>query len=184
MVVTLFGKDGGTWVPMSVQNPKANPDFQIDTLHWTMTPIIGKVSEATWHWNDPSNMPAAANTVPAVVGITIKGFCFFEGQSRGDSDREALRHGQQPAAAVCYGLHDDVSGSTRPIGASAVVLAELTASVGTNSTLADCCGDHDRRPGVLRDSAIEVGTAGVGQSAGGESRTAVQAGLHRRRWCR
>ena len=46
-----------------------------------MTPIIGKVSEATWHWNDPSNMPAAANTIPAVVGLTIQGFCFFEGKS-------------------------------------------------------------------------------------------------------
>ena len=34
MVVTLFGKDGGTWTPISVQNPNANPDFQIDTVHW------------------------------------------------------------------------------------------------------------------------------------------------------
>ena len=134
MVVTLFGNDGGTWTPISVPNPNPNPDFQIDTVHWKMTPIIGKVSEATWHWNDPSNMPAAANTVPAVVGLTIQGFCFFEGKS---------------ALIPIAKLYD--SGNSRPLpfatdftvsypqyqayGESAVQLAELTAQAGSTATL-------------------------------------------------
>jgi large repetitive protein len=146
MVVSLFGNDGGTWTPISVQNPNPNPDFQIDTVHWLMTPIVGKVSEATWHWNDPSNMPAAANTVPAVVGLTIQGFCFFEGKS---------------ALIPIAKLYD--AGNSRPLpfatdftltypqyqayGVAAAELASLTAQAGSNSTL-------------LIASAITTGTSG------------------------
>jgi hypothetical protein len=134
MVVSLFGKDGNNWTEISVPNPNPNLDFDIDTVHWIMTPIVGKVSEATWHWNDPSNMPAAANTVPAVVGLTIQGFCFFEGKSQ-----------LIPIAK----LYD--TGNSRPLpfatdftftyaqyqayGESAVQLAALTAAAGSNSTL-------------------------------------------------
>jgi len=140
LVVTLFGFVGGdvnnpaNWTQISVPNPNPNPDFQIDTVHWTMSPIIGKVSEATWHWNDPSNMPAAANTVPAVVGLIIQGFCFYEGKS---------------ALIPIAKLYD--SGNSRPLpfatpftlsytqykayGAAAVQMAELTAAAGSSGTL-------------------------------------------------
>ena len=134
MVVSLFVNDGGNWTQISVQNQNPNPDYHIDTVHWIMTPIIGKVSEATWHWNDPSNMPAAANTVPAVVGLTIQGFCFFEGKS---------------ALIPIAKLYD--TGNSRPLpfatpftisyaqyqayGTAAVQMAELTAGAGSNSTL-------------------------------------------------
>ncbi|HEY2598861.1 MAG TPA: DUF6603 domain-containing protein [Candidatus Dormibacteraeota bacterium] len=140
MFVSLSGFVGGdvnnpaNWTPISVPNPNPNPDFQIDTVHWIMTPIIGKVSEATWHWNDPSNMPAAANTIPAVVGLTIQGFCFYEGKS---------------ALIPIAKLYD--TGNSRPLpfatpftipyaqyqayGAAAVQMAELTAAAGSNSTL-------------------------------------------------
>ena len=135
MVVSLFGLDGSNWIQMSAPNPSSNPDFQIDTVHWRMTPIIGKVSEATWHWNDPSNMPAAANTVPAVVGFTIEGFCVLEGQT---------------ALIPIAKLYD--TGDSRPLpfataftsnfptyqsyGAAAVLLADVTASATSQSTLA------------------------------------------------
>ncbi|UWZ84403.1 DUF6603 domain-containing protein [Occallatibacter riparius] len=82
MFISLFGKDNhDQWVQISVQSPPADAELQIDSLHWTMTPIIGKVSEATWHWLDPTHMPAAANTIPAIVGFTIQGFCVLTEQT-------------------------------------------------------------------------------------------------------
>jgi hypothetical protein len=82
MSIALFGKDNhDNWIQMSVQNPAADADLQIDSLHWTMTPILGKVSEATWHWIDPAHMPAAANTIPAIVGFTVQGFCVLTEQT-------------------------------------------------------------------------------------------------------
>ena len=82
MSIQLFGMDNhNNWIQMSAQSTPADSDLQIDSLHWTMTPIIGKVSEATWHWNDPTNMPAAANTIPAIVGFTVQGFCVLTEQT-------------------------------------------------------------------------------------------------------
>lgn len=163
MVVTLFGNDGGTWTPISVQNPNPNPDFQIDTVHWQMTPIIGKVSEATWHWNDPANMPAAANTVPAVVGLTIKGFCFFEGKS---------------ALIPIAKLYD--SGNSRPLpfatdftltypqyqayGDAAVQLAELTANTGSAGTLQIASAITTGSTGFFADQRATAGLPVKGNS--------------------
>ncbi|HEY3705009.1 MAG TPA: DUF6603 domain-containing protein [Terracidiphilus sp.] len=82
MSIKLFGKDNhDQWIQISVQSEPADEDLKIDTLHWTMTPIVGKVSEATWHWNDPTHMPAAANTIPAIVGFTVQGFCVLTEQT-------------------------------------------------------------------------------------------------------
>ena len=134
MVVKLWGKDGNNWTEIAVSISNSNDDFVIDTIHWRMTPIIGKVSEATWHWNDPSNMPAAANTIPAVVGLKIEGFCYLEGQT---------------ALIPIATLYD--TGDSRPLpfatgftlnfpiykgyGHSATLLAEVTALSSSSSTL-------------------------------------------------
>ncbi len=145
-VVTLFGKDGANWVSLSVQNPSANPDFQIDTVHWRVTPIIGKVSEATWHWNDPSNMPAAANTVPAVVGLKIEGFCFFENQSDLIPIAKLYDTGNSRPLPFATDFTSNFP-QYQTYGQAAVQLAELTAASGSTSTL-------------LIASAITTGSSG------------------------
>ncbi len=135
---------------------------------------MGKVSEATWHWQDPTNLPAAANTIPAVVGITIKGFSVFEGQT---------------ALIPIAKLYD--AGDSRPLpfatdftltypqyqayGESAVLLADVTAASGSSSTL-------------LIASAITTGSTGFfadqratsGLSAAGNPPVANRALLYRR----
>jgi hypothetical protein len=79
VVIKLLAMIGGTWTPVSTTS--TNPDLLVDELHWQITPTIGKVSEATWHWNDPSNMPAAANTLPAITSVQIVGIAVLEGQT-------------------------------------------------------------------------------------------------------
>ncbi|MGA8043261.1 MAG: DUF6603 domain-containing protein [Terracidiphilus sp.] len=137
MVVALFGKDTSSssgWTEISVQSPSSNPDFQTDTLHWRMTPILGKVSEATWHWNDPSNMPAAANTVPAVVGLKIEGFCVLEGQSALIPIAKLYQTDNSRPLPFASGF-TQVFGVYQGYGASADVLANVTALSGAMSTL-------------------------------------------------
>ena len=163
MVVSLFVNDVGNWTEISVQNPNPNPDYLIDTLHWIMTPIIGKVSEATWHWQDPSNMPAAANTVPAVVGLTIKGFCFFEGKS---------------SLIPIAKLYD--TGNSRPLpfatdftltypqyqayGVAAAELAALTATADSNSTLLIASAITTGGAGFFADQRTTSGLPTAGNS--------------------
>lgn len=78
-VITLQGKNGSGWTTLTLGN--SDPRFNVDELHWSIAPTVGKVSEATWHWNDPTNMPAAANTLPAITNVQIVGFAVTEGQS-------------------------------------------------------------------------------------------------------
>jgi hypothetical protein len=173
LVVTLFGLDGNNWTQISVANPSANADFQIDTLHWRMTPIIGKVSEATWHWMDPSNIPAAANTLPAVVGLKIEGFCVFEGQS---------------ALIPIAKLYD--AGDSRPLpfatgftlnfpvyigyGESAVLLGELTQLTPSQNTFV-IAGSILGGGGFFANQRVLSGL-----TAGGISPVANRALLYRR----
>jgi hypothetical protein len=50
--------------------------------HWVIAKIIGLFPEATWRWNDPKHMPAAARTLPAVSGLNLQGVAVLEGQSQ------------------------------------------------------------------------------------------------------
>ncbi|HZZ37514.1 MAG TPA: DUF6603 domain-containing protein [Acidobacteriaceae bacterium] len=163
MAVSLFVNDGGNWTEISVQNQNPNSDYAIDTVHWIMTPIIGKVSEATWHWNDPSNMPAAANTVPAVVGFTIQGFCFYEGKS---------------ALIPIAKLYD--TGNSRPLpfataftvsyaqyqayGAAAVQMAALTAAAGSSGTLQIASAMTTGSTGFFADQRSTAGLPPAGNA--------------------
>ncbi len=50
--------------------------------HWTITKIIAPFPEATWRWNDPKNMPAAARTIPALSGLNLQGVAVLQGQTQ------------------------------------------------------------------------------------------------------
>ncbi|HEY1986688.1 MAG TPA: DUF6603 domain-containing protein [Terracidiphilus sp.] len=178
MVVTLFGKDETGWNEISAwkpgANPHNNPDFEIDTVHWLMTPIIGKVSEATWHWQDPANMPAAANTVPAVVGLTVQGFCYYEGKSAlipiaklYDAD-----HSRPLPFATDFTSN---YGQYQSYGVSAVEMAGLTALAGSSTTLQIASAITTGAGGFF---ATQRATAGL--PAGGNPPVANRALLYHR----
>lgn len=57
--VTIFTRGGGT--------------LTLDPSLFRVEPIIGQVSEATWHFFPDFNPPAAANTLPVLAGIKIFG---------------------------------------------------------------------------------------------------------------
>ncbi len=50
--------------------------------HWTIVKIIAPFPEASWRWNDPKHMPAAARTLPAISGLTVNGVALLPGQSQ------------------------------------------------------------------------------------------------------
>ena len=49
--------------------------------HFTVERVINQFSEATWHFIDHDNIPAAARTVPALGGLKITGFAVTVNQS-------------------------------------------------------------------------------------------------------
>ena len=65
--ITLFRRAGGALV--------------LDKTLFKVEPIIGQVSEATWHFFPDFKPPAAANTLPVVTGIRIYGIAGLQGGS-------------------------------------------------------------------------------------------------------
>ena len=50
--------------------------------YWNIAKTISPFPEATWRWTDPKHMPAAARTLPAISGVTLKGIAVPKGQSQ------------------------------------------------------------------------------------------------------
>ena len=65
--ITLFLRAGGA--------------LALDKTLFKVEPIIGQVSEATWHFFPDFKPPAAANTLPVLTGIRIYGIAGLQGQS-------------------------------------------------------------------------------------------------------
>ena len=129
-VITLQGKNGSGWTEVTAGN--ADPRFNVDKLHWTITPTIGKVSEATWHWNDPAHMPAAANTLPAITNVQIVGFAVPEGQSALIPIATLIDYGNSrplPFAVPWDGT------TFKSYGVGAAALATLASQLNSTNTL-------------------------------------------------
>lgn len=75
-LITLEGLDPHTqqWVDIA-----GFDGFQ--PSQFTITKIIGAVSEALWGFYPPDQVPAAARTLPVLTGLTIVGTAQLEGQS-------------------------------------------------------------------------------------------------------
>jgi hypothetical protein len=63
------------------QNDKGWAAAAVQANHFTITNVINQFSEATWHYIDHDNIPAAARTVPALGGLQITGLAVTVNQS-------------------------------------------------------------------------------------------------------
>jgi len=79
-LIVLEALDNGQWVQMT--SGAADERLLLRADHFTITPVIGQVSEATYHYLPPDQVPAAANTLPVITGVTIKGFAVPQNQSQ------------------------------------------------------------------------------------------------------
>ena len=72
---------GGAFQDLVPRNPPSGADVSllIDETLFRVTPRIGQLSEATYHFFPDLKPPAAANTVPALVGIHVDGIAGLEG---------------------------------------------------------------------------------------------------------
>ncbi len=130
MVVQLLALNGTTWTQVTASS--ADPRFHVDQQHWTIAPTIGKVSEATWHWNDPANIPAAANTIPAVTSLSIEGFAVAEGQSALIPIAKLIDYGNSRPLPFAVPWNITL---LKSYGVAADALATLAAGTSSSATL-------------------------------------------------
>ena len=76
---------GGAFVDMvlrTVSPPPADASLILDEQLFRVTPTIGQLSEATYHFFPDLKPPAAANTLPALVGLHLDGVAGLHNESR------------------------------------------------------------------------------------------------------
>jgi large repetitive protein len=79
IVLEAFDDKTSTFVAMSAG--AADERFLLKPDHFTVAPVIGQVSEATYHYLPPDQVPAASNTLPVITGVKITGFAVPQNQS-------------------------------------------------------------------------------------------------------
>jgi hypothetical protein len=67
------------WLTMSTT--AANEDLKLDPARFQVDAVIGQVSEATYHYFPPDQVPAAARTVPVLVGLKVTGLVEYGNQT-------------------------------------------------------------------------------------------------------
>lgn len=159
VVITLSGWNGNGWTPMTTNS--TNPDFLVDQSHWTINPTIGMVSEATWHWQDPSNMPAAANTLPEITSVQISGFAVLEGQTALIPIAKLVDPG--PSRPLPFSVPWN-SGQLITYGTSADSFASLASQLSTTATLS-AAKQILSGSGYFSQLRVNTGTPAAGLSA-------------------
>lgn len=145
--VALFRRDGAGWSPV-----QGEPDnFEIE-------PQIGQVPEATWRFVAPEDLAAAANTLPALLGLRIRAVASFAGRTpvvAVDRLSDTARVSHPLPFAVRADVHPDLQG-----------LGTLAESVSRT------IDDGDPRADTRAASAI---VAGDGLFAAARERVGVRA---------
>jgi hypothetical protein len=74
---------GGAFADMVPRTspPPADASFIVDERLFRATPTIGQLSEATYHFFPDLKPPAAANTLPALVGLRLEGIAGLHNES-------------------------------------------------------------------------------------------------------
>jgi hypothetical protein len=119
------------WLTMSTT--AANEDQKLDPARFQVDAIIGQVSEATYHYFPPDQVPAAARTVPVLTGLKVTGL---------------VEYGNQTALIPITKLID--YGNSRPLPFAAEIdlsglllwgnMADTIAALGTSLTSTQLLG--------------------------------------------
>ena len=76
--LTLEGQNGGGWTVIA---GTGRARFGANPAQFSFAPVIGQVSQATYQYIDHDSVPAAAYTLPALMGVVITGTSLLQNPS-------------------------------------------------------------------------------------------------------
>jgi hypothetical protein len=122
-------------VPADNNPPPAGPDFTVDATHFRLEPIIGHISEAPYHLFPHDSVPAAANTLPALVGLKVTGIAVLNNPSQPIPITSLYDYGfSRPLPFATWSLSQ--LADLKALGATADTLLPIVAKADTKTTLA------------------------------------------------
>ncbi len=113
---------------------KAGGPLPLDKTLFKVEPIIGQVSEATYHFFPDFKPPAAANTLPVLTGIRIYGIPGLHGQSAVIPIAK-LRDASNPRPLPFAKRTIDIIGVLKAAGVVADTFSALSAASGSQALL-------------------------------------------------
>ncbi len=131
VVIEGWNDQTNNWT--AVSPGAADLRFTVDGDHFTITPVMGQVSEAIWHWNDPSSIPAAARTLPALVGVKIVGKALATGQSALIPIGKLVDDGLSRPLPFAFDINVIL---LKALGATADAVAQIAADAASSTTTA------------------------------------------------
>jgi large repetitive protein len=151
--LTLEGQNGTSW---TVVAGTGRGEFSANPAQFTFAPVIGQVSQATYQYIDHDSTPAAAYTLPALMGVVITGTSSLQNSS-----------GQIPISTLVD------SGNSRPLP-FATLTPVLIGNLQTFGTAADSMASVMAGATTLSDLAASVSLL---QGSGFFSQARIAAGL-------
>jgi hypothetical protein len=129
--LTLEGKNGSGWTVIA---GTGRGQFSADPSQFTFSPVIGQVSQATYQYIDHDSVPAAAQTLPALMGVAIAGIPKLENPSSPIPISTLIDSGDSRPLPFAT-LTQVVIGDLQTFGVAADGMAAVTAGVTTASDL-------------------------------------------------
>lgn len=140
--VTLFAKGGGS--------------LTLDKTLFKVEPIIGQVSEATWHFFPDFKPPAAANTLPVLSGIKFYGIAGLHGKSA-PIPITKLHDATNSRPLPFAGLTIDIIGALQAAGVIADTFSSLSAAKGSKALLSAYATVLSGSTGVFAGLRVQTG---------------------------
>jgi len=113
----------------------AGQEFTVNAAHFRLEPIIGQISEAPYHIFAHDNVPAAANTLPALVGLNVTGIAILNHPSQAIPISSLIGYGfSRPLPFATWSLLK--LGDLQLLGKAADDLISIAAKADTKTMLA------------------------------------------------
>lgn len=159
IVLSRRPEGGGDFVDLVPRGGVADPTLLIDERLFRVQPVIGQMSEATYHFFPDLKPPAAANTLPAVVGVQLDGVAGLNDESLPIPIGTLVDATNYRPLPFARRTADDIAEVLKN-GAAWAALAQLAVGVTPSAVLAAVgviVGDSDAQFATLRaDSGLPV----------------------------
>jgi large repetitive protein len=132
--LTLEAPDAGSPSGWKAIAAGGRGEFSADPAQFTFSPVIGQVSQATYQYIDHDSIPAAAQTLPALLGIIITGTSVLENPSSPIPISTLIDSGDSRPLPFAT-LTPTIIGTLKTFGTAADGMAAIAAVVTTATDL-------------------------------------------------
>jgi hypothetical protein len=145
----------GSFHTLSFDPPVTRPE------QFTVAEALQWVPEAAWRWYDPANLPAAANRINAITGLSVTGFAVLQGKSALIPVSTLVDDDSRLAQPLPFATVIAVVPRLQTLGLTAETLEAITGTLSSAKTIVAAV-QLLTGPGIFADARVQSGLAAGG----------------------